>query len=132
MKLLALLLFFLTGPVMACTVSSPGLNFGTLDPWGSRSSNTYLEMDCPETSQVQIQITDTHGGLGIGEYGELQDLAGHGIPFGLYTDPAHTQSVESFVAPVGDPITLYGFIPASSTPRPSGTYTDTIQVIISF
>jgi spore coat protein U-like protein len=126
--------------VANCTVNSAStMNFG---------SNGVLTADVPQTSTLAVQCTDTtpyNIGLDKGANGASvavrQMKSGSAtVNYSLYTDSGHTtvwgntvstDTVSATGNGASQSYTVYGLVPAQTTPAP-GTYTDTVTVTVTY
>jgi spore coat protein U-like protein len=124
-----------------CLINSTStLSFGT---------QGVLSANVDQTSTVQIQCTNTtpytiglDAGTGTGATVATRRLTGGGatINYSLYSDAARTSvwgttigsnTVASTGTGASQSFTVYGRIPAQTTPAPA-TYTDTITVTVTY
>jgi spore coat protein U-like protein len=126
----------------SCVINSAGtLNFG--------SSQGVITSAVPGTSTIQVQCTNTtpyniglNAGTATGATVTTRKMtnAGNTISYALYSDAAMTTNWGNTVgtdtvAATGNgasqPYTVYGQVPAQTTPAPA-TYTDTITVTVTY
>jgi spore coat protein U-like protein len=124
-----------------CLINSAStLSFGT---------QGVLSANVDQTSSIQIQCTNTtpytiglDAGTGTGATVTTRKLTGGGatIHYSLYSDAARTavwgttigsNTVASTGTGAAQSFTVYGRIPAQTTPAPA-TYTDTITVTVTY
>jgi spore coat protein U-like protein len=124
-----------------CLINSAStLSFGT---------QGVLSANVDQTSTIQIQCTDTtpytiglDAGTGAGATVATRKLTGGGstINYSLYTNAGRTSvwgttigsnTVASTGTGAAQSFTVYGRIPAQTTPAPA-TYTDTITVTVTY
>jgi spore coat protein U domain-containing protein, fimbrial subunit CupE1/2/3/6 len=124
-----------------CLINSAStLSFGT---------QGVLSANVDQTSTIQVQCTDTttytiglDAGTGVGATVATRKLTGGGstINYSLYTNSGRTSvwgttigsdTVASTGTGAAQSFTVYGRIPAQTTPTPA-TYTDTITVTVTY
>jgi spore coat protein U domain-containing protein, fimbrial subunit CupE1/2/3/6 len=125
----------------SCAItSSPTLNFG---------ATGVISANIDQTSTLQIQCTNTtpyNIGLNAGTSGgatvttRKMTNGGATVSYSLFSDAGRTtnwgntvgtDTVASTGTGVAQSFTVFGRVPAQSTPAP-GTYTDTITVTVTF
>ncbi|ROH93645.1 SCPU domain-containing protein [Stagnimonas aquatica] len=128
-------------PVLACRVEARPVAFGML--WdlprrGAEAQGLVL-LDCAAAAAGGGLRVSLGPGQGAAEAGQrrLQGPAG-GLPYNLYTDPAHRQlwgdglgATVAPIAPANGLLTVYGYIPPQLSPAP-GTYSDAVEVTIDW
>ncbi|MBL7249291.1 spore coat protein U domain-containing protein [Alloalcanivorax marinus] len=134
---LTALLALAAAPALACSVTSTGLRFGTIDPLAGQAATATasVNVDCPEAGGYTLTVSPGHG-----DYAERYLLAGERrLFYNVYADPAHGQVVGDgggvSVAVSGDgpatTHTLHGLMPAQPGAVP-GVYTDQLVITVSY
>lgn len=125
----------------ACTINSAAtLNFG---------SQGVLTANADQTATLQIQCTNTtnyniglDAGTGAGATVAVRKMTSgaNAVNYSVYSDSGHTtvwgntvgtDTVAAAASGASQSFTLYGRIPAQTTPAP-GTYSDTVTVTIMY
>ncbi len=125
--------------VSTCTISDAELDFGTYVAGQSNpldATATLRVTDCPVGS-VRVELDG--GGSGNVKNRRLSDGRGNALAYQIYTDPGMRQIAGtgrngrslSLGSDNGARLTLYARIPGGQV-VPEGTYTDTVQVTMSF
>ena len=128
--------------VNTCTiVSVPTLNFGasvgTLTT--AVPGTTTLTVNCTTSAPFNIGL-DAGGGTGATVAARKMTSSGNTITYSLYSDSGHTtvwgntistDTVASTGTGANQPFTIYGLVPTQTTP-PAGTYTDSINVTVTY
>jgi spore coat protein U-like protein len=124
-----------------CNISASNLSFGTAGVLGSALSGTNtLSVACTNGDAFRISLNG--GGSGNVAARSMQRQGGGGsVNYQLYTDAAHTTPWGDGSAGTGrvtgtgsgatQLITVYGQVPAQTTPMP-GNYSDTITATVEF
>jgi len=125
----------------ACNVNSASnIDFG---------SHGVLTADVPGTSTIKVQCTNTTtynigldagGGTGATVADRLMSNGSNTVKYSLYQDSGHatvwgntitTDTVSSTGTGAEQSFTVYGLVPAQTTPAP-GIYNDTVNVTVTF
>lgn len=124
-----------------CNISASNLNFGTAGVLkNGLSASSSLSVQCTNNDAYRISLNG--GGSTNVAARVMQRLGGGGsVNYQLYTDLAHTQiwgdgsggttRVTATGTGTAQAITVYGSVPAQTTPMP-GNYSDTITATIEF
>lgn len=124
-----------------CNISAGNLNFGTAGILSAGlSASSSLSVKCTNNDAYRVSLNG--GGSGNVAARVMQRQGGGGsVNYQLYTDLAHTQvwgdgsgsttRVTATGTGITQAITVYGSVPAQTTPMP-GNYSDTITATIEF
>ncbi len=124
-----------------CTVTATTVAFGTQSTLGAATPATgTLGVTCTNTTPYTVSLD---AGAGVSATTTVRKMTGPAaavLNYGLYRDAAFTLNFGNTVgtdtaAGTGNgnsqPITVYGRVPAQSSPAP-GSYADTVNVTITF
>ena len=128
--------------VNTCTIASAttlnfGASVGTLT--ASVPGTSTLTVNCTTSAPFNIGL-DAGGGSGATVAARKMTFSSNTVTYSLYSDSGHstvwgntigTDTVSSTGTGANQPFTIYGLVPAQSTP-PAGTYTDTINVTVTY
>jgi spore coat protein U-like protein len=125
----------------ACTINSAAtLNFGSQGVLGANADQTAtLQVQCTNTTNYNIGLD---AGTGVGATVAVRKMmsGGNAVNYSLYSDSGHTtvwgntigtDTVAAAASGASQSFTVYGRIPAQTTPAP-GTYSDTVTVTIMY
>ncbi|AOJ24453.1 MULTISPECIES: spore coat protein U domain-containing protein [Burkholderia] len=124
-----------------CNISATNVNFGTASVLsGALAATGSITAQCTNGDAWKIALNG--GGSGNVTARQMQRSGGGGaINYGLYTDAAHSvtwgddtggsATVTGVGTGTSQAVTVYGAVPAQTTPAP-GNYSDTITATISF
>lgn len=124
-----------------CNISATNVNFGTASVLsGALAATGSITAQCTNGDAWKIALNG--GGSGNVTARQMQRSGGGGaINYGLYTDAAHSvawgddtggsATVTGVGTGTSQVVTVYGAVPAQTTPAP-GNYSDTITATISF
>jgi spore coat protein U-like protein len=125
----------------ACTINSAvTLNFGSQGVLGANADQTAtLQIQCTNTTNYNIGLD---AGTGTGATVAVRKMmsGGNAVNYSLYSDSGHTivwgntlgtDTVAAAASGVSQSFTIYGRIPAQTTPAP-GTYSDMVTVTIMY
>lgn len=139
-RLLALLL--LLAPISswaACTVSTPGIDFGTFDflrPAGL-TAQAPLDIECDVPGPITVNLSHAQGLLQSTGMASLRSITGSGFFAHIYQDAARTQPWGSGSIAMTVPATFHGAFFANIQCADNGctgvnyqanTYTDNVQI----
>lgn len=123
----------------ACSVSTPGLDFGNYDPLSGQNTDSAgtIAVNCSLDSPYSLALS-----TGAGTYANRKMTAGtQPLTYNLYTGPARifvwgdgtgsTATVSGVGSGITTNVTVYGRIPALQNVR-VGHYVDNIVVTINF
>jgi spore coat protein U-like protein len=125
----------------SCTITSAStLNFGTQGVLAANVDQTStLQVQCTNTTPYNIGL-DVGTGSGATVATRKLTSGGNTVNYSLYSDSGRTtvwgntvatDTVASTGTGSAQSFTVYGRVPAQSTPAP-GTYTDTITVTVTY
>lgn len=125
----------------ACTVSAVPLAFTAYTGTDVSSSST-LTVTCTNGSPYTIGLG---AGLGAGATTSTRSLTNAtdsvALNYGIYQEAAHstnwgevidTDTLAGTGSGIGQPISVYGLIPAGQTSTTVGSYTDTVLVTVNY
>jgi len=131
----------------SCTVSNSSINFGVYDPLDPISDDNNaggVQISCKVTGSGTA-VVDVALGASAGTLAQRRLVNGSNfLNYNIYTDPSYTiiwgdntagtsiQSVNLSKTLETWSWTLYGRIPAGQLSAAPGTYTDTVQVTVTF
>lgn len=118
-----------------CTVSATPMVFGQVSllnqPETARST---IQLQCNTASEI---IALGNGATGTGPTSRFMVFGTHKVRYGIYQDAAHTvpwgstKGRDTETASGNAVLTAYGLVPAQTTPPP-GSYTDVVNVLVSY
>lgn len=124
----------------SCQVAATTLNFGSYNMFASSTGNSTLTVTCTTSTGYTVAL---NAGLGTGATVAIRKMtsSGNTLPYALYTDnglttlwgdgTASTTTVAGTGNGAAQNITIYGNVPAGST-APAGSYSDTVQITVTF
>jgi spore coat protein U-like protein len=125
----------------ACTINSAvTLNFGSQGVLGANADQTAtLQIQCTNTTNYNIGLD---AGTGTGATVAVRKMmsGANAVNYSLYSDSGHTivwgntlgtDTVAAAASGASQSFTIYGRIPAQTTPAP-GTYSDMVTVTIMY
>ena len=124
--------------IPACTVAVTSMPFGTIySTTGPIDATATVTATCSASSPYSISLND--GSYSTGAQQRRLNFGTNYVSYGLFKDAARTQiwgntlatRQEATGAGNAQPYTIYGRIPAQTTPVP-GIYNDTVIVTVLF
>lgn len=131
-----------------CLASATALNFGTYTPAaGNAAANTTISVRCTKNTAFTVALNPGSTTGGTIAQRLLTDGSGNSLQYNLYRDAAFTQlfgdgTTGTTAAGTGNgmapasavAVSVYGQLPdnASNQASPAGTYTDLINVTVSY
>ncbi|MEX0732662.1 MAG: spore coat U domain-containing protein [Aquisalimonadaceae bacterium] len=124
-----------------CTVTATDLDFGTVDvtATGNTDATSTISVTC--TSGTDYDIGLDGGGAGDVGNREMSDGATGILEYALYSDSGHsvdwgdvidTDTVADTGTGTADDHTVYGRVPDGQTTVTAGSYSDTINVTVTY
>lgn len=126
-------------PAASCTIGTQNLAFGS---WGVLrnpiNATGTVTASCTRSTSYSVSLDG--GNAAAAPTARRMSLGGEGITYGLYRDAAHSQpwgdaaaglAVSGVGTGASQPLTVYGRVPAQTTPRP-GAYSDRITATITY
>jgi spore coat protein U domain-containing protein, fimbrial subunit CupE1/2/3/6 len=124
-----------------CQVSASDLDFGTYDPTAGspHTSTTTIEVTCTPDAAYDVGL-DAGLGAGATVANRIMTKTTDELTYSLFRESTHTdvwgETIDTDTVPgIGDgsaqSLTVYGQIPAGQF-VPTGTYTDTIGVTVTY
>lgn len=125
--------------VASCTVSATALNFGSTSVLTTaRTATSTITMSC--TQGVTATIGFDYGQTGTAPTARRMTSGVNSIQYAIYQDAAGTlpwgqtagsNTVSLPISGTSGNVTAYGVVPAQTTP-PAGTYTDVVNVNVTY
>lgn len=122
-----------------CLIAATNMDFGTVSALNTgKTATSTLSVQCTNTTPYSVALNGGNAAAVDPTQRKMTRLA-ETITYGLYKDAAHTSafgsSVGQTVAGTGTGFsqntTIYGYVPAQSTPSP-GIYSDTIVATVTY
>ena len=122
----------------ACTISANALPFGTYTG-GVNNATTTVTPFCTLGTPYTVSL-DAGTGAGATVAARKMTLSSNTLTYSLYSDSAHsvvwgttigTNTVAGTGSGLGQPLTVYGQIPASQNVQ-AGNYTDTVTATLTY
>lgn len=156
---LLLMLFAWAGPAQAlcvaglcsCNVTTTNVAFGTYNPfaYGNTDSTGSIKVNCGGVAGLLIPFNIAISAGGSGSYANRQLSSGaHKLAYNLYTDPSHTTLwgdgsaasqlinggllLDVLGLSPGQSFWIYGRIPGRQLTAVPGSYSDTINVTLTY
>jgi len=125
-----------------CAVSASNLAFGTYSPIGGSAldGTSTITVTCTLGTAYNVRIDPGANGASVAARQMLRASGTETLPYSLYRNAGRTQNwgqtdntdtVTSTGSGVSQGHTVYGRIPASGN-VPSGSYSDTVNVIVNY
>lgn len=130
--------------VASCSVTASALNFGNIDPLTNATTattgTTTIDVTCSNGTSYDVGL-DAGTATSATVTTRAMTSGSNTLQYGLFTDANHTTNWGNTVGTdtvtgTGDgtaqPITVYGQIPSGQNTAPTGTYTDTVTVTVTY
>ena len=122
-----------------CTVSSATLDFGTYVSSQAAALNGFTNIAYSNCPAGTLRFELDNGLNGTSTIRKMSNGSGGLLTYGLYKDSARTQNFgqggsaksTTLTATGSGSVSLYGMIPATQAVA-EGTYTDTVQITLTF
>lgn len=122
-----------------CTVSSATLDFGTYVSGQAAALNGFTNIAYSNCPAGTLRFELDNGLNGTSTVRKMSNGSGGLLTYGLYKDSARTQNfgqggsakTTTLTATGSGSVSLYGAIPATQAVA-EGTYTDTVQITLTF